>query len=104
MTREAFTIGNEAVYEEVLRGEDDVIKIGFRPDLDPPYPGGWVWRTREAAQAFIDANPDLGFKAKVYGLVLPVGWHLDVSRERDPESGAYHLVHDALVIPLEVQR
>jgi len=91
----AFTIGSRSSYDRALATEPEVKKLGRQPD----YGGGWVWRTREAAEAFIEAHPNLGFEPKVYGLVLPANWDKDVSPE-PAEDGVHRLLHDALIVQL----
>lgn len=102
----AYTIGNQRGYDrdltapDVVAGERKVSKLGQRLDEDPPYPGGWVWRTQDEAQAFVD-NTELSFPAKVYGVRLPESWAQDVSPEPDPEDGVRRLLHDAELLLLE---
>ncbi len=89
----AFTIGNRSSYDRALT-EGPVSKLGRSAD----YEGGWVWRTSEEAQAFIDKQgAALGFLASVYELKLPSGWDKDVSQEPSPDDGVHRLLHDALI-------
>lgn len=51
---QAFTIGYAASYDKALE-TPPVHKLGKGSDPgDPDYPGGWVWRAVEDAQAFLD--------------------------------------------------
>lgn len=106
MPETAFTIGNHIGYDrdllspDVVAGERVVNKMGRHPEWDEPYGGGWIWRTREAAQAFID-NTELSFPAKVYGVKLAGGWEHDVSPEPDPEDGVHRLLVDSELFILE---
>jgi len=93
---QAFTIGSQSSYDRALAESDPVTKLGVRPEDDPPYEGGWVWRTAEDALAFIQHNA-LPFKAAVYVLELPTGWNTDVSPEPHPSDGVHRLLHDALI-------
>ena len=92
----AFTIGSQKAYDRDLATLEVNKKIGVRDD----YGGGWVWRTAEEAQAFIDTHPELAFTAKVYGLVLPRSWEADVSPEPEPEDGVHRLLNDANLVQL----
>lgn len=95
----AYTIGQEAAYDASLTNTDDPPhKVGARPEWDPPYDGGWVWRTPGEAAAFILAQGvGLGFTAAVYEIELPLGWDEDVSPEPH-EDGAYRLLNDARIV------
>ncbi len=104
MEPSAFTVGRTTSYEETL-GQPNAKKLGLRLDWDPPYHGGWVWRTKEEAQKFLDSGrieevSDLKDPAtfSVYGLLLPNGWDTDVSKEPDPSDGVYRLLNDATYV------
>jgi hypothetical protein len=100
-TPDAFTVGNAKNYDQALREDPLVEKTGVRVDTDPPYSGGWVWRTREEAETYIrEHRVELKFRPKVYGLILPVGWDLDVSRQPAPD-GVHRLLHDARIVSLD---
>lgn len=90
----AFTVGHTESYEQCFRTQPKVTKIGPRPA--DGYEGGYVFRTREAAQGFIDEN---GHPYSVYGLVLPTGWEVDVSAEPHAD-GVHRLLRDAEVVRL----
>lgn len=105
----AYTIGNRKSYDPDLvsdrhvSGEKPVRKIGCHPEWEEPYDGGWVWRTREDAEAFIDTGPfadSWPFDPKVYGLVLPTSWEADASPEPDPTDGAHRLLTDSILVQL----
>ena len=98
MSPAAYTIGNSVAYDAHLAKGEPVHKLGRCEGYD----GGWVWRTREEAQAFIDAPdsvlysyPDFqGMKFKVYGLKLTGTWETDVTPEVGSD-GIHHLIVDA---------
>ncbi len=94
-----FTIGNRKSYDRDI-SEGSVLKTGCRPNWDPPYEGGWVWRTKEAAESFIASNV-FKFEAKVYGLKLPSGWEQDVSAEPNSLDGVHRLINDAELFLLD---
>lgn len=96
----AYTIGNRKSYDLSFQRGEPLVKTGRRRDEFPAYEGGWVWRTREAAEAFIAATP-LGFEPKVYGLRLPNGWDQDVSQQPDRLDGVHRLLNDAPLFLLE---
>lgn len=93
----AFTIGNRKGYDHALATQERAHKTGVRPESDPPYRGGWVWKTAEDADAFIKRTP-LPFVAAVYAIELPTGWNEDVSPEPCPEDGVHNLLHDAVIL------
>lgn len=96
--RTAFTIGNEAAYDRALAGAEPPYKVGARPDIDPPYEGGWVWRTPGDAAGFVLCQGDaLGFAAAVYEVELASGWDADVSPEPG-DDGVHRLLVDARII------
>ena len=70
-------------------------KIGRHPEWDIPYEGGWIWKTRQGAEAFITKHPDLDFPAKVYGVRLARGWDVDVSRDPHPDDEVHRLLVDS---------
>ena len=96
----AYTIGSEKSYDDALLDtHEPTSKIGVRPDWDPPYAGGCLWRTPEEARAFIEVSGDtLGFNAAVYELALPTGWDEDASPGVSPDGPFHHLLHDALIV------
>jgi len=104
MKPNAFTMGNKASYDEALRTEPVVTKIGLRDAPKDYYPGGYCWPTLEAAEAWVNARGrmfDFGKglrEIEVYGLILPHGWDIDVQPEMNPE-GYWHLLNDARVVP-----
>lgn len=83
----AYTVGLASSYEKAIdematKGEK-VQKTGRMPEDD--YEGGWIWRTREEAQAKID-DPESekwtqGKTFNVYGVVLTGTWETDTSPE-----------------------
>lgn len=95
----AYTIGNTINYNFSLLLGEEVIKTGRTED----YCGGWVWRNKEDAQAFIDADKIIidGQKRNnksfsVYELELPNNYDSDVSKEVD-ENGVHMLLVDAII-------
>lgn len=97
MGTRAFTVGNERSYDQALSSPSPVHKLGVRPEWDPPYEGGWVWRTAEEALAFLAENP-VPWPPGVYELVLPSGWDEDVLPEPDSQDGVHRLRNDSLII------
>lgn len=95
----AYTIGAEKSYDEALADkENPVHKIGRRPDFDPPYEGGWVWRTVEEALEFLVTHEEsFGFTAAVYALDLPSTWDESVCPYPDTD-GAHHLRLDVRIL------
>jgi len=90
----AYTIGNRVSYDRDMGPY--MKKTGRRPD----YKGGWVFRTAQEAQAYIDQHGhEWHFEGKVYGLILPTGWEEDVSTE-PAEDGVHRLLHDARIVHL----
>ena len=84
---------------EGLEEEEVLTKLGREPGdaRYPGYIGGWVWKTQEAAQSYLDANQDgLGFIGHVYGLLLPTSWDVDVTPEPG-EDGIHNLLPDAVI-------
>ena len=96
----AYTIGNAISYDRDLAAQDLVTKIGKTVNIpdEPDYLGGWAWRTYQEAQQFIDSRNDLGFVAKVYGLILPNDWGTDTYLGSD---GVHHLLHDAQIVQVK---
>lgn len=96
----AFTIGNEHSYDQALAHQPDPVrKVGARPDDDPPYKGGCLWRTPEEAHEYIVTQGDaLGFLAAVYEVQLPTGWDADVSPELSDDGPYHHLLNDADIV------
>lgn len=106
MTEFAFTIGRTSGYDQALIEAEATgiirLKIGRQPD----YSGGWVWRTREEAKAFINQGkieisgvPQDPSTFSVYGLILPTSWDVDVSKDLD-EFGVHMLLNDAKIVGL----
>ena len=97
MSTFAYTIGAEKSYDLALTNPSEpATKLGQRLEEDPPYGGGWVWRTAEEAHSFIQDRP-LCFVPAVYELLLPTSWEADVSQDVD-EAGVHRLLHDALIM------
>ncbi len=102
----AFTIGHKKSYDKGLReatGAKPLLKKGRTPD----YGGGIVWQTEREAKAFIkrgeiitDGRERDPATFTVYGLFLPNGWDKDVSKDKDPDDGAYRLLTDAPILAL----
>lgn len=99
----AYTVGHKGSYDASLASGEPVYKTGRTED----YEGGWIWPTRQAAEAFLAPTQGmLSFEGRtpvlcaVYGLVLPTGWEADVTPEPDPSDGVHRLLHDALILPL----
>jgi hypothetical protein len=100
----AYTIGHTKSYNQALKEDpNDCFKVGRTFD----YQGGWVWKTKEEAQAFIvsedflkvdwgDCKPRDPKNFSVYGLVLANGWDKDVIEEEHN-----YLLHDSKFFSLE---
>lgn len=90
----AYTIGRG--YDAYFETQEAPKKSGHHEDYD----GGWVWRTREEAQAFIDSKKEgVDDSYKVYGLSLPNGWATDVSPE-PAADGIRRLLTDSPLLQL----
>ena len=89
----AYTVGlassYEALIDELAAKGEKVQKMGRLPADQGPdgeaYEGGWIWRTREEAQAKLD-EPEaekytLGREFRVYGVLMAGTWETDVSPE-----------------------
>jgi hypothetical protein len=100
LTPTAYTVGNATAYNSYLASDRNCCKRGICQLPDGSwYGGGWVWRTADEAAEFLYRAPDCqGFA--VYGLVLPLGWDVDVSPQPDPEDGVHRLLHDARILSL----
>lgn len=97
-----YTIGHTGSYNETLKSSpNETYKMGKRDDYD----GGWIWKTAEEAQAFIDSPAFLKVdwgdnlprhpeKFSVYKVQLPNGWDKDVSPVPG-EDGIYNLLTDS---------
>ena len=94
---DAYTVGETAAYfqkrEHKAAAGLPFVKIGRSED----YPGGAVFRDRESAQQFIDANH---YPYSVWGLTLPHGWEQDVDETAEADEGFCRLLHDAELVPL----
>jgi hypothetical protein len=94
----AYTIGRTSSYDKDLK-KGGTSKLGRHED----YPGGWVWRTGEEAEEFIQQQlrvvfPDCDPKNfSVYVLRLPNSWEADVS-ESPARDGVHNLLHDAVIV------
>jgi len=82
----AYTVGlvssYEAAIDELAAKGEKVKKTGRMPEDN--YEGGWIWRTREEAQAFLGSEPAMwkvDREFKVYGVLLTGTWETDVSPE-----------------------
>lgn len=96
----AYTMGNFKNYDEALATESVVTKLGRQDG----YSGGCIWKTREEAQKFIEADKIVidgtkrdNKKFAVYQLELYGNWDSDVSKDVD-EDGVHMLLVDAVVV------
>jgi hypothetical protein len=90
-----YTVGHTELYERRLTDPDPATKLG-RQTLDgEPYNGGSVWRTREEAQAWLDANPDRPWS--VYG--VEADWDTDTEPSLVGEPW-HDLLHDSRLVRL----
>ena len=95
----AYTIGQEPSYDKSLAEEEATKKTGERPDWDPPYEGGWVWRTAEEAQSYIlREGSRLEFRAAVYELELPGPSWAECVRPSPLEGEPGNLLRDSLIV------
>ena len=75
-----FTVGKTDVYDPYLRDDSDAAKLGRGQDhVGNYYSGGSVWKTREAAQSYLDATNQNEFS--VYGVLA------DWETQTEPEPG-----------------
>ena len=103
MTALAYTIGRAESYDQALAeatAADPVMKIGR--DDDRGYLGGWAWKTKDDAEAFVGSPAfEKWFAGRAaefvaYEIELPDCWAFDVY---GPDAdGAYHLEVDARVV------
>jgi hypothetical protein len=109
MNPTAYTVGATKSYDQSLAEEppEKCCKLGRHLEWDRPYEGGWIFRTREEAQAFLDSGrisevSDLTppERFSVYGILLPNGWDTDVSPEQHPSDGVHRLLVDAPFVKL----
>lgn len=123
MTRvpDAYTVGNKEVYDQALSEEPGLKKLGRQVIDGSLYDGGWVWRTRGEAEAFLDGidycyDARLGYQrfggglvsfegrppvmCAVYGLLLPNGWVGDVSTRPSQADGVHRLWTDSVLVRL----
>ena len=76
-----FTVGRTDVYEPYLRDDPDAAKLGRGQDHEGNYyAGGAVWKTRDAAQIYLDKT---GLKNvfSIYGVMV------DWETQTEPEPG-----------------
>lgn len=100
----AYTIGNYKNYDEVLASGEPVTKLGKYETEQEKYPGGCVWKTKDEAQNFINADKIMidgtkrdNKKFAVYKLHLTNNWETDISKEVD-EDGFHMLLVDAIIV------
>lgn len=95
--RIAWTAGLTSTYdsnlEERAKLGENLLKSGRFPvdPEDPNYPGGSVWKSREAAEMGCPA----GYSP--YKILLPTGWDEDVEPE-PTEEGFHHLLNTAVIL------
>jgi hypothetical protein len=100
----AYTIGRTSSYELAIKEPGGTNKLGKRLSENPPYEGGWVWRTWSEADYFrvnLMSMETPEWKPEdfsVYELELPSGWDIDVCSDLINQSGAHHLINDAKII------
>jgi hypothetical protein len=105
----AFTFGHKKSYDESLRTEPEVTKLGYCDKPKDFYPGGACWKTLIEAEAWLNARDrkfDFGkgpVECDVYGLILPHGWKQDVNLEDPNPLGFHHLLNDARIVPKDFQ-
>jgi hypothetical protein len=93
-----YTVGHTEGYAARFSDTADgpPTKLGRRADLNgEPYDGGSVWPTREAAQAWLDANPDKPWS--VYGVIAD--WDTDTEPSRVGQEW-HDLLVDSLLVDL----
>ena len=116
----AYTVGNEASYDRGLAEDPGMKKLGRQMLHGSLYEGGWVWRSRAGAEAFLSGedlchDPRAGYQrhgrgmisfaegrpvqCAVYGLILPNGWDGDVSRF-PYHDGVHRLLTDSVMVRL----
>jgi hypothetical protein len=88
-----YCVGVKENYDRYFTEQERPLKLG-RVEKEG-YPGGSVWKTQEAAQAFCENNHDN--KYGVYGVLA--NWETDTTPSL---SGDWHdLLYDAELIKLE---
>lgn len=97
MTPTAYTLGAKTSYDEALRTEPVVTKLGMRFEDNQSYEGGIVFQTREEAAEYLSRHPEWPYD--IYGLVLPTGWDEDV-RPILPGEDHRRLKNDASIVLL----
>ena len=96
-----YTIGSTKSYQQAFEKEPFVYKIGRSNN----YLGGWIWKSYEEAQQFINSDnfnninwgDDLSRKPEnfsVYGVTIN-NWEIDIYYS--DEDHLYHLIDDALL-------
>jgi len=94
MSKTAYTIGNQASYDEALSAKREVTKLGRGDD----YSGGCCWPTYKEALEWVNKNKDeLSFTPKIYCLILPNGWEEDTTDDTCKLKGHHSLLVDAIV-------
>lgn len=94
MNKTAYTIGNQASYDEALDTEPVVHKIGRTED----YSGGCCWATYKEALEWMNKNKStLPYTPKVYSLILPNGWKEDTTNDTYESNGYYSLLNKSII-------
>jgi len=78
-----FTVGKTEIYEPYLRDDPEAAKLGRGNDhAGNYYSGGSVWKTREAAQAYLDLT-NIQKEFSVYGVLAD--WETQTEAEPGKE-------------------
>lgn len=99
MIPNAYTLGNKKSYDEALRTDPQVKKLGQILEDGAPYEGGIVFRNQEEAAEYLSHHPEWPYE--VYGLILPTGWDEDVRPTLLPGEDHHRLKNDALILILD---
>lgn len=89
-----YTVGLVAKYEKAIDA-GGAMKLGQRNEGGRAMHGGWVWKSREEAQAYIDAQLSVARRA-VYG--VEADWERDTYEA--PGEPTRCLLRDAPIVRL----
>lgn len=101
----AYTLGSTKNYDEALKLDPTTKKLGKNED----YEGGWVWKSKEDAEIFLQSQNFLEIDwgdgkcrnpndFSVYGLFIN-DWEIDTCNSENDNN--YHLLIDAQLFILD---
>jgi hypothetical protein len=96
----AYTMGHKNNYDQSLKEEPEVTKIGRTNDLNGEYyPGGCCWETYKEAKTYIEKHsPNIPYEPDIYGILLPNNWEQDTSNDTYEAEGFCSLLVDSKVV------